>query len=99
MLFSLVGENLLPPFPLQSSGVSLPLPWVVDLDPRVLHYMPSGISWDAESTLKYAHQPALTARKVLLSLGLVPPALRLLGRGTQKTETAHSREEASQMQW
>lgn len=45
--------------------------------------------------------PRLPSRpgKVLLLLCLVPPALPLLERGTQEIETAHSREEALQMQW
>lgn len=60
--------------------------------------MSGDIPGDAESTRNYGQQAALLARGNAAPLSPVPPPLPLLGGGTQETETARSREEASQMQ-
>lgn len=84
----LVSGSCLPP---------LQMPWVRALCPSMRHCVSGDIPGDAESTRNYGHQAALLARESAAPPSPVPPALPLLGSGTEETETARSREEALQM--
>lgn len=75
----------------------LQMPWVRALCPSRRHCGSGDIPGFAESTRNYGHQAALLARENAAPLS--PPALPLLGGGTQATQPAHGRQETLQMQW